>query len=230
MLWITAARKRLRLDKNATIAGQPIKRVRELLRRMGSAHWSHREIADFFHIDDVKAHALIDEMAVRGFLQESEQRPGNSSRFYECGPQGSRLASARLLKPITRQKADVIIARLLQRVEMVNARPELLERVCEVRVFGSYLEERDDFGDIDVAVRTERKEGSGKDWVRESLRRAEMSGRTFSSYLDQLFYGHTEVMRLLKARSRYLSLHTMDDLEAIGALSRILFKHGSGPR
>ena len=100
----------MRLDKNATIAGQPIKRVRELLRRMGSAHWSHREIADFFHIDDLKAHALIDEMAVRGFLQESERRPGNSSRFYECGPQGSRLASARLLKPITRQKADVIIA------------------------------------------------------------------------------------------------------------------------
>jgi predicted nucleotidyltransferase len=221
----------LRLDKNATIAGQPIKRVRELLRRMmGSAHWSDREIADFFHIDDVKAHALIDEMAVRGFLQDSEQRPGDSRRFYECGPQGSRLASARLLKPITRQKADVIIARLQQRVERVNARPELLERVCEVRVFGSYLEERDDFGDIDVAVRTVRKEGSGKDWVRESLRRADMSGRTFSSYLDRLVYGHTEVMRLLKARSRYLSLHTMDDLEAIGAFSRILFTHGSGSR
>jgi predicted nucleotidyltransferase len=178
----------------------------------------------------VKAHALIDAMAVRGFLQESERHPGNSRRFYECGPQGPRLGSAKLLKPITRQKADVIIATLLQRVEMVNARPELLERVCEVRVFGSYLEERDDFGDIDVAVRTERKEGSGKDWVRESLRRADMSGRTFSTYLDRLAYGHTEVMGLLKARSRYLSLHTMDDLEAIGALSKILFKYGSGPR
>jgi hypothetical protein len=57
-----------------------------------------------------------------------------------------------------------------------------------------------------------------------------MSGRTFSSYLDRLFYGHTEVMPLLKARSRYLSLHTMDDLEAIGAFSRILFTHGSGSR
>jgi hypothetical protein len=79
-------------------------------------------------------------------------------------------------------------------------------------------------------VRTERKEGSGKDWVRESLRRADMSGRTFSSYLDRLSYGHTEVMRLLKARNRYLSLHTMDDLEAIGALSKILFKYRSGPR
>lgn len=220
----------MRLDKDGTIAGQPIKRVRELVRRMGSAHWSYREIAEFFHIDDLKGHTLIDEMAVRGFLQESERRPGNSSRFYECGPQGPRLGSARLLKAITRQKADVMIATFLQRVESVNARPELLERVCEVRVFGSYLEERDDLGDIDLAVRTERKEESGKDWVRESLRRADMSGRTFSTHLDRISYGHTEVMRLLKARSRYLSLHTMDDLEAIGAPSKILFTYGSGSR
>src|SRR5580704_4597984 len=208
MLWIIAARKRLRLDKNATIAGQPIKRVRELLRRMGSAHWSHREIADFFHIDDLKAHALIDEMAVRGFLQESERRPGNSSRFYECGPQGSRLASARLLKPITRQKADVIIARLLERVEMVNARPELLERVCEARVFGSYLEERDDFGDIDVAVSTERKEESGKDWVRESLRRPKFPRPSFTSTLVRLLYANPKFWRLRRGATNFLSRKT----------------------
>jgi predicted nucleotidyltransferase len=220
----------LRLDKNATIGGQPIKRIRGLLWRMGNGHWSHRQIADFFHVDSVTAHALIDEMVIRGFLQVTEQRARNSRRFYECGPQGPRLSSARLLKPITRQKADAIIAAFLERVESVNARPELLERVCEVRVFGSYLDGRNDLGDVDIAVRTERKVRTGKDWVRESLRRAAESGRTFSSYLDRLSYGHTEVMRLLKVRSRYLSLHTMDDLEAIGAASKILFKDNPGPR
>jgi predicted nucleotidyltransferase len=218
----------LRLHTNATIAGQSIKRIRELLRRMGNAHWSHLQIADLFHIDAVQAHALIDEMAARGFLEESVRRPGDSGRFYECGPQGPRLASARLLKAITRAKADAIIAAFLQRVERVNEQPELLERVCEVRVFGSYLEERDDLGDVDIAVRTERKEKSGKDWVGESLQRADESGRTFSNFIDRVLYGHTEVMRLLKAGSRYLSLHTMDDLEKIGAASKVLFKDSSG--
>ena len=89
-------------------------------------------------------------------------------------------------------------------------------------------EERDDLRIDCGRLPPQRK--IGKDWVRESLRGADMSGLTFSSYLDQLSCGHTEVMRLLKARSRYSSLNTMDDLEAIGALSRILFKHGSGPR
>jgi hypothetical protein len=132
------------------------------------------------------------------------------------------------LKPIPRAKADAIIAAFLQRVGQVNGRPELLERVCEVRVFGSYLEERDDLGDVDIAVSTARKEKSGKDWVRESLRRADESGRTFSSYIDRLFYAHTEVMLLLQAGSRYLSLHTMDDLKEIGAPSKVLFKDSSG--
>src|SRR5262249_40137226 len=116
-------------------------------------------------------------------------------------------------------------AAFLQRVQRINERPELLERVREVHVFGSYLEGRDDLGDIDIAVRTERK--GNKDWIRESLRRADESGRTFSSYIDRLCYGHTEVMPLLKAGSRYLSLHTMDDLEGIGARSRVLFKDSS---
>ena len=35
---------------------------------MGTAHWSDREIADFFHIDAVQARRLIDEIAARGFL------------------------------------------------------------------------------------------------------------------------------------------------------------------
>ena len=218
----------MRLDPDATVAGQPIKNVRELLRRIDNGHWSRREIADFFHIDTAQAEALIAELAERGFLQVSELRPGESERLYECGPQGPRVASARLLKPISRAKADALVAAFLERVKMVNAWSELLERVCEVHVFGSYLEERADFGDIDLAVRTERK--GDRDWVHESLRRADESGRTFANYLDRVAYGHTEVMRLLKMRNRYLSLHTMADLEEIGAPSKVLFKNSSGSR
>jgi hypothetical protein len=217
----------LRLDTNSTIGGQPIKRIRELLRRMGDTRWTEVEIADFLHVDSVHVRSFIEEMAASGFLEKSETASGDR-QWYECGAQGLRLASARLLKPITRQKADDIIAALLQRVEWVNAQPELLEHVSEVRVFGSYLEERHDLGDVDVAVRTERKEMPGKNWVRESMRRADGSGRVFRNYLDYLSYGHTEVMRLLKARNRYLALHGMDDLEGIGAPSKILFKYGDG--
>ncbi len=162
----------MRLDPNDTIGGQPLKRIRELLRRMINASWSHPQIAEFFHIDLTSAQALIDEMVTRQLLQECERRPDDASRFYECGRRGPRLAAARLLKPITRAKAETIIAAFLQRVESINQRPELLERVREVRVFGSYLGESDELGDVDMAVRTERREMPGKDWVLESQLRA----------------------------------------------------------
>src|SRR5438105_743250 len=120
---------------------------------MGHENWSKEAITDFFQIDAIQAEELISKMRARGFLQASEPRRGDTRRFYECGPQGARLAAAKLLKAITRAKADAIIAAFLQRVAEVNERLELLERVCEVRVFGSYLEERDDLADVDIAVR-----------------------------------------------------------------------------
>jgi predicted nucleotidyltransferase len=216
----------LRLDRNATIAGQPIRRVRDLLRRIAGAHWNNLEIAECLGIQIVEVNFVIGEMVERGLLEECDPWPGEATPLYTCGPKGGppRLASARLLRPITRAKADSIIAALLQRVESVNARADLLERVREVRVFGSYLEERDDLGDVDVAVKTERKVLPGKKWVDESLRRADVSGRAFSSFLERITYGHTEIMRLLKAHNPYLSLHPMDDLENIGAPSRVIFE------
>jgi hypothetical protein len=101
----------------------PVGSRKELDRRIGNARWSHLQIAEFFQINPTQANALIGEMVARGFLDHFEQRPGDITRFYQCGPQGPRLASALLLKPITRAKAEAIIAAFLQRVESVNARP-----------------------------------------------------------------------------------------------------------
>jgi hypothetical protein len=79
----------LRLDPDATIAGQPIKNVRELLRRIDNGHWSRREIADLFHIDTAQAEALIAELAERGFLQVSELRgPARANDFTNVDPRG----------------------------------------------------------------------------------------------------------------------------------------------
>jgi hypothetical protein len=84
----------LRVDANAAIAGQPIKRIRELLRRMGNAHWSYLQIAEFFQIDPTPAIALIGEMVARGFLDDCERRPGEViSKRLALGP--SRLAITR---------------------------------------------------------------------------------------------------------------------------------------
>jgi hypothetical protein len=49
------------------------------------------------------------------------------------------------------------------------------------------------------------------------------SGRAGGSFLDRICYGEFEVMRLLKSRVAGLSLHTLEDLNSIGAASSSLF-------
>jgi hypothetical protein len=43
-----------------------------------------------------------------------------------------------------------------------------------------------------------------------------------------LFYAEFEVLKQLKARSLHLSIHTPDDLEQIGADSRVIFQKHAG--
>jgi predicted nucleotidyltransferase len=45
----------------------------------------------------------------------------------------------------------------LRRAEIGNARDDLLHWVTEVRVFGSYLTDSDDLGDLDLAINLERR-------------------------------------------------------------------------
>jgi hypothetical protein len=81
---------------------------------------------------------------------------------------------------------------LRHRVEEVNAHPDLLHWVTEVRVFGSYLTNSDDLGEIDLAIKKEGRPASG-------------------SFSDA--YPERLVARLLKGGSRYISLHGVAELD-----------------
>ena len=56
--------------------------------------------------------------------------------------------AARFVPRINRAKAEQLLADFLQSVEEVNAHPDLLHWVTEVRVFGSYL------NDSEISVRS----------------------------------------------------------------------------
>src|SRR5437773_6502052 len=61
-------------------------------------------------------------------------------------------SNAKFVRRITRPEAETLVAELLERVKLVNERDELTHRVTEVRVFGSYLGDKPDLGDIDLAI------------------------------------------------------------------------------
>ena len=122
------------------------------------------------------------------------------------------MRAARLVPRLNRAKAEKLLADFLRSVEEVNAHPDLLHWVTEVRVFGSYLTNSDDLGDIDIAIRKKRRPVSGA-FSDACVAMAEQNGRIFGTDRDMAFYLDLLVARLLKGGSRYISLHGVTDLD-----------------
>jgi predicted nucleotidyltransferase len=183
-----------------------------------------RGTADWFKVSERKAGEIMRALRARGWLEPS---PGIGGRehWYQRSVAGNAFALARAVAPIARAKADQLLKEFLKRVEDVNARDELLWHVGEVRVFGSYLNGKaKDFGDIDLGVEFVPHGPIGPERSKRLEERARQSGRLFRDYLQRLVYPEIEVRQLLKARSPYISIHPMQDIEQTGAKSRVIYR------
>jgi len=145
---------------------------------------------------------------------------------YALGEYGTRFTLARMLKRIDRAKVDNIIAELLKRVAQINSNPELCYFVNEIRLFGSAIDdEAESFGDVDIAydLGSRKRPPQYKDWHDWAHKRWKLAGRSNLNFMQRLYYAEQEVLRLLKGRNQYLSVHNFDDVVGIGADSIRLF-------
>jgi hypothetical protein len=159
------------------------------------------------------AHALIDQLLKDGMVEQCKD--GNQPT-YKTTTKGNALTLTDFVPRINRAKAEKLLKGVLERVAGINARADLLHWVTEVRVFGSYLTDTDDLGDLDLAIKLERrsiKKTGNYPWAKACVAMARRSGKTFSSYLDELAYPETLVRRMIKNRSPYISLHGTDELD-----------------
>jgi DNA-binding IclR family transcriptional regulator len=141
----------MRVDRTDRIAGQPIKKARDFLRRVGCSSWSAESIAEHFAIDLSAAAKLIVELVRRNLLEKAEPWPGDTRISYRQGATAPRLAAARLVKPISRERATRLLNEFLERVGQVNANDEFVFEVAEVRIFGSCLDpNRSELDDLDL--------------------------------------------------------------------------------
>ena len=143
--------------------------------------------ANRFSDQTTAARALVEQLLKNEMIEVNAQFSDCRGQVaYQLTSKGNAMRSARLVPNLNRAKADKLLADFLRSVEEVNARPDLLHWVTEVRVFGSYLTNSDDLGEIDLALKKERRPAS----------------RSFTdAYPERL------VALLLKGGSRYISLH-----------------------
>jgi hypothetical protein len=188
----------MRLATTDTVAGYPAVEARDFIR-------SH----DYKRAED--DHPLALALAAEGYLERQEPYG------WVATLQGGALGNAKFIKPITRAKAEAIVAEAIERAKAVNADPKrYLYRVKRLRVFGSYLDPSVDLlGDVDMAIETERNERLDKADTgsfstlcqRHSRRYGPQSLNTFAA---TLLWPEREVVQVVKGRVRSLSLTTED--------------------
>ncbi|SHL55185.1 hypothetical protein [Bradyrhizobium lablabi] len=207
----------MQVGKKETVAGVRLIKVRDFL-KLQEESFRAEAIGEFFKVSGNRRQEIEQALLSAGY---SSQHKSDKTR-YLVTPLGRQLCNAKFVSRISREQAETLVRSFQARVANINERDELTHRVTGVRVFGSYITDRADLGDIDFAVAIEPRRDTH---VEESIKRAEQSGKTIRNFLERITFGQTEVRKLLKDGSPYLSLHDFDEVDKLGTPYKVLLSN-----
>lgn len=194
----------MRIRPDDVIVGQPALAIRKLLRQESG---TVATISESLGVDLVTARQVSQELFAEGYIEPAVHARDES---WQTTTRGNALAHATARKPITRKTAERLVAEFLNRVRAINACDDYVYRVKQVIVFGSYLTDRPDLGDIDLAITLQfrlddpdRRERQCQERIQQALDK----GRTFRTYFEEVSWPQMEIYQYLKGRSSSLSFH-----------------------
>ena len=213
----------MQIDPKEILFGQPILKIREVVRQaMKGRLWGNSKaevairVAKVLKQPDVVAKQLIEQLIEDDYLILTKEKLSDICQYELTETEkGRRFGIANASKPISRQKATKLLNELIERAKSINENGELIYFVESIKVFGSYLSDKETLGDLDVGVKLSRKHKPG-DFTKHNQKRialAKANGRQFSNSTEQLHWPHREVMLMLKGKQRGLSLHDEDEDE-----------------
>ena len=200
----------LSLSSVPAIEDLPPERVRGLLRRASTEftlHWlSHALRADLDTAEIVVVAMECAGLVERDRAREAELR--SSDPYYRVTRIGRSFARASGAKRIGRPTAEKALTEFMARVVKSNAEQKQLYSVTRVVVFGSFLEDSNRLGDVDVAVDLQPRIPLRGNWVEVFQKHAERSGRNFATFEDVIDWPRREVLLFLKSRKRSVSIQS----------------------
>lgn len=215
----------MQINSKEILFGQPILKIREVVRQaMKGRLWGNSKaevairVAKVLKQSEDVAKQLIKRLVEDDYLILTKEKLSDVYQYELTETEkGRRFGIANASKPISRQKATQLLNELIERAKSINENGELIYLVESIKVFGSYLSDKDTLGDLDVGVKLTRKYKPG-DFTKHNQKRialAKANGRQFSNSTEQLIWPHREVMLMLKGRQRGLSLHDEDEDDVI---------------
>ena len=200
----------MRLTRKQTICDNPILKIRDYFDHIRPALISPEMISEQFDLNKEKTKELIDALLSEGYI-EAAKKKGK----YQLTIKGQALCVARYTNPLNKEKADKLFKEFMERVEEINSNEFYLYRVSKIVLFGSYIDpEKTDYSDIDIAFELSRKAKSHEEFMEmdeQRIKEAELAGKSFPSFFDQIGYTERVVLLKMKNKCRYISLHRMYD-------------------
>ncbi|HEY7093451.1 MAG TPA: nucleotidyltransferase domain-containing protein [Ktedonobacterales bacterium] len=204
----------MHISSTDIVAGQPVLQIRKLLK--GGRDWGiDRELVEhILGVDANTAEQILEELEKDGYIKRDQNR--QRELHWTNTIKGNALAHASAANPVKRAVAERNLDAFLSRVQQINTSTQYAYRVKTVILFGSYLSNAATVNDVDLAVELVARRDDLKEM--ELLRQqrvdaATMEGRSFKSYVDTLLWPWQEVWQFLKARSRVISLHNLQEEE-----------------
>jgi hypothetical protein len=205
----------MRIKKGDRTAGLDSLKLRDYLRKYGDQRIYVGSVADKFALSEVQAETMIEELVMQDLICRSELQLDKATVCYETTIKGNAFGLASAAKPVSRVSVEKTLQDFIGRVRAINERQDLAYRIESVIVFGSYLSETPLLNDLDVSAEPIGKWTDAASYeaaCRDSRGRARASGRQFRNVLDEVSWPRTEVLLLLKSRSRTISLCDWDSL------------------
>jgi len=225
----------MQINSKENLFGQPILKIREIVRHaMNKRLWGRSEseiilkVAKILKQSNSLAEQVVKQMIKEDYLFRKKLKYGVDYQ-YELKEtiKGRRLGITKANPPISREKATRLLNELIERARVINANDELVYFVESLKVFGSYLSDKEVLGDLDVGIKLIRKYDNGN-FRQKSEQRSDLAienGRRFSNSTDELFWSETEVLLMLKAKQRGLGLHKLDEDEVFKVTETRLVYH-----
>lgn len=218
----------MRINSKEILNGQPILKIRGVVRRaMNQRLWGGSraevicKVALILKEPNSVAKEVVKQMIQDDYLLWKKVKIGGNYRYdLEETVKGRQFGIANASPPLSREKATQLLNELIDRAKAINANEELVFIVESIKVFGSYLTDKEVLGDLDVGFKLVRRYHNDQ-FTQKSDKRTKLAienGRVFSNWTDKLCWSETEILLMLKNKQRGLSLHNEDSDEVFNVV------------
>lgn len=169
--------------KHPSVKTVPLELVQAILRSaVNGRSVGLEEAIRTLDCDAHHADRVLRQMAEAGYLEPADILDGLF--YWQLTPNGTRLAMEPKRKRIGRDKVQSIVSEIRARAQIINSDPNRLQRIT-LKLFGSALVERFDYGAVDVSIAYMRRQLS--DIERERIENALKARQSRSD--RQTFHG-----------------------------------------